>query len=428
MSRRTRCFGTRAYLARLRGAGVAVTLAAAALLLGSAPARAQVAGGAPPADTVVADTVAGPPMAQGGIYDRPFITGVGGTSVGGYVEGNTNWFVQDGVGEGLSMELRRFNIFLFSAVSPRIHFISELEFEHGTEEIALETALVDVRIRPSLVLRAGIILPPIGYLNQNHDSPKWNWVDRPLVTTEIIPSTLSEIGGGVHGRLGVGRSALSYELYLTNGLGDGIVENGAGRTHIPSGKREEQFAEDNNGSPALSARLGWRAPGGSEIGLSWYGATYNRFRVEGERVDDERRVDLVALDVGGSLGPLAVRGEAAWARVDVPPGMSELFGDRQWGGHLDLTLPLWTPRVEGLGATVLAADLRLEHVDFNAGRFRGTGGSIGDEVTAIVPGMSFRLGPEAVVRLNYRYAWITDLVGNEPGRLAGWQLGFATYF
>src|SRR3990172_5257782 len=59
-------------------------------------------------------------------------------------------------------------------------------FEHGTEEIALETALVDLRIRPSLVLRAGILLPPIGYLNQNHDSPPWDWVDRPLVTPQVI--------------------------------------------------------------------------------------------------------------------------------------------------------------------------------------------------------------------------------------------------
>lgn len=367
-------------------------------------------------------------LAQEGVYDRPFITGVGGTSVGGYLEGNTNWFVQDGIGEGLSMELRRFNVFLYSSVSPRVRFLSELEFEHGTEEIALETALVDIRIRPSLVLRAGIILPPIGYLNQNHDSPKWNFVDRPLVTTEIIPSTLSEIGGGVYGRLDVGSSVLTYDLYLTNGLGDGVVENGEGRTHIPSGKREEQFAEDNNGSPAGSARVGWRRPGLGEVGLSWYGATYNSFRVEGEEVDERRRVDLVALDLGASVGPLEVRSEAAWARVDVPEGLAEVFGDRQWGGHLDLTLPVWRPSLGGYEDARLSADLRLERVDFNLGRFSSTGTGIGDEITAVVPGVSFRPSAETVFRLNYRYAWITDLVGNDPARSAGWQLGFATYF
>ncbi|MCH2466139.1 MAG: hypothetical protein MK237_09580, partial [Gemmatimonadetes bacterium] len=158
-------------------------------------------------------------LAQQGIYDRPFIGSVSSTSLGGYVEGNTNYFVEEGVTEGFSMELRRFNIFLYSAISSRVRFLSELEFEHGTEEIALETALVDFQFRPSLVLRAGIILPPIGYLNQNHDSPKWDFVDRPLVTTDIIPSTLSEVGAGVYGRGGRGSLLFSYDIYLTNGLG-----------------------------------------------------------------------------------------------------------------------------------------------------------------------------------------------------------------
>lgn len=374
--------------------------------------------------TARADTT----LAQAGVYDRPFITGLGSTAIGGYVEGNTNWFVEDGIGEGLSMELRRFNIFLFSALSPRVRFLSEIEFEHGTEEIALETALVDVRIRPSMVLRGGIILPPIGYLNQNHDSPKWNFVDRPLVTTEIVPSTLSEVGGGVYGRVVLGGSLVSYDLYLTNGLGDGIVANDVGRTQIPAGKREEQFAEDNNGSPAVSARIGWRRPGWGELGLSWYGATYNTFRVEGEEVDERRRVDLVAADFGGSVGPLQLRGEAAWARVDVPEGIVELFGDRQWGAHLDLTMPVWRPSIPGYEQALLAVDFRVERVDFNDGTFSSTGGRIGDEVTAVVPGISFRPGPETVFRLNYRYAWITDFVGNEASRLAGWQLGLATYF
>ena len=117
-------------------------------------------------------------LAQDGIYARPFIGAVSMASIGGYVEGNTNYFVEDGVAEGFSMELRRFNIFLFSQISQRVRFLSELEFEHGTEEIALETALVDLQVRPELVIRAGIILPPLGYFNQNHDSPRWEFVER----------------------------------------------------------------------------------------------------------------------------------------------------------------------------------------------------------------------------------------------------------
>jgi hypothetical protein len=367
-------------------------------------------------------------LAQDGIYNRPFIGSLSSTSIGGYVEGNTNYFVEDGVSDGFSMELRRFNVFLFSQVSQRVRFLSELEFEHGTEEIALETALVDFQIRPELVIRAGIILPPIGFFNQNHDSPRWDFVDRPLVSTGVIPSTLSEVGAGVYGRLMGGGLILSYDAYLTNGLGEDVVGNGTGRTDIPSGKSGSRLEEDNNGSPALSARVAARLPSLGELGVSYYGGYYNTYRREGIEVDERRWVGIAALDVGATVGQAEVRAELAYATIDVPAGMAELFGDRQWGGHLDLVVPVWRPRLLGYEAATLFAGLRVEHVDFNAGTFASTGLSIGDEVTAVVPGVSFRPTPGTVFRANYRYHWTKDFVGNDPARMAGFQLGLATYF
>src|SRR5262245_3607197 len=90
---------------------------------------------------------------QGGVYNRPFLASVGRTAIGGYLEGNTNYFQENGISEGFSTELRRFNVFLFSSIGPRIRIISELEFEHGTEEIKLETALLDFQVNPSFILR-----------------------------------------------------------------------------------------------------------------------------------------------------------------------------------------------------------------------------------------------------------------------------------
>ena len=380
--------------------------------------------GSPGEATAQADTT----LAQDGLYNRPFIGSVSSTSIGGYVEGNTNYFVEDGVSEGFSMELRRFNIFLFSQVSQRIRFISEIEFEHGTEEIALETALIDFQLSQEFVLRGGIILPPIGYLNQNHDSPRWDFVERPLVTTDIIPSTLSEVGFGAHGRFSRDRLVVSYDAYLTNGLGAGIVANETGRTDLPSGRSEEMFAEDNNGSPALSGRLAVRHTALGEIGLSYYGGYYNDFAVEGEEVDDKRWAGITALDLGGQAGPVSLRGEVAFASIGVPPGLTEIHGESQWGMYLDALLPLWRPRFLGYTDAVVTAGLRLEAVDYNRGAFSTTGESIGDQVTAIVPTLSFRPTAGTVFRANYRYHWATDFQGNDPARIAGFQLGFATYF
>jgi len=368
--------------------------------------------------------------AQDGLYDRPFVAGVGSTAIGGYLEGNTNYFQEDGLRDGFSMELRRFNVFLFSSIGARIRFISELEFEHGTEEIALETALIDFRVTPALALRAGIVLPPLGYFNQNHDSPKWNFVERPLVSTEIIPSTLSEVGFGIVGKVYPGDLTLSYDLYLTNGLQDGVVGGSEdGRTHIPSGKSDDMFAEDNNGSPAVTGRLGLRKTGFGEIGASFYTGHYNTFEIEGDQVDEKRRVSIFAFDAQLDLDRVELRAELALAEIDVPESLSELFGDRQWGGHLDLTVPVWEPEISGYSEpSVLALNLRVERLDMNVGSFSSTGENIFDETTALVPGVSFRPTDQTVFRANYRREWIRDLIGTPTAVRAGWQVGFATYF
>lgn len=366
--------------------------------------------------------------ATDGVYARPFIGRGDATAIGGYLEANTNYFVEDGIPEGFSFEFRRFNLFFFSPISQRIQFLSELEFEHGTEEIALETALIDFRVNPWVTLRGGIILPPLGYFNQNHDSPRWEFVDRPLVSTTIIPSTLSEVGGGVVGLASVGGGVrLSYDAYLTNGLGSGILDNDLGRTDISSGRSEEAFAEDANGSPAFSARVAASNALG-RLGVSYYGGTYNKASVEGDAVDQERRVDLLALDWGTALGPVELIGEAAFASIEVPAALNEVFGDRQWGFHVDAVWPAWRPRIAGYENAVLNLSARVEYVDYNAGTFSSTGRNIGDHFTAVVGGLSFRPSPATVFRFNYRRQWHRDFAGNPLVRGAGLQLGFATYF
>jgi len=367
-------------------------------------------------------------MVQGGIYQRPFLVSAGRTAVGGYAEGNANYFRTDGVSEGFSMELRRFNIFLFSSVGRRLRFISELEFEHGTEEIALETALVDFTVNPSFIIRGGILLPPIGAFNVNHDSPRYDFVERPLVSTAIIPSTLSEVGFGAHGRLAPPGFSLSYDAYLVNGLGDGVILNGTGRTDIPSGKTEDRFAEDNNGSPAVSGRIAAQRRDWGEVGLSYYGGIYNSFRIEGQPVDEKRRLSIVAIDFNTEIRTVSLRGEAAWASVDVPEDLADLLGDRQWGIHLDAILPVWHPRIQGLQNPVVSLGLRLERVDFNRGTFGSTGLTIHDETNAVTASVSFRPAAGTVFRANYRRESSRDPAGNPPSKTGGFQVGFATYF
>jgi outer membrane receptor protein involved in Fe transport len=145
-------------------------------------------------------------------------------------------------------------------------------------------------------------------------------------------------------------------------------------------------------------------------------------------VDEKRRFALFAVDFDTEVASASVRGEAAVSRVDVPEGLEELFGEHQWGFHVDVVVPVLQRRVLSYPDAVLNAGLRLERVDFNVGTFASTDGSRDDEVEALVLGLSFRPTPGTVLRFNYRRAWFRDLLSNPAVRTAGYQVGLATYF
>ena len=364
---------------------------------------------------------------QGGVYNRPVVVSAGRTSLGGYVEGHGSYAVADGASEGLQMELRRFNLFVFSSLGPRLRFFAELEFEDGAREIALETAQVDMQINTALSLRGGILLVPLGAFNQGHDSPRWDFIERPLVSTRLIPGTLSEMGVGLFGRWVRGPFSVTYDAYLTNGLQDGVTLNGEGRTLISAGKGPGMVAEDNNGEPATSGRMAARWRNVGELGVSQYAAVYNAWRVEGVAVDGRRSVRISAVDWSTRLWRAEVRGEAAWAQIDLPPGAGDELGSRQVGAFTDVMVPVWRPRSSTWRDAVVSVALRAEFVDFNDGRFASTGGSIGDEVRALVLGATFRPTAGTVFKLNYRREWRVDLVGRTSW-VGAIQAGLATYF
>jgi hypothetical protein len=140
-------------------------------------------------------------MNMDAVYNRPFLqTGSFPVALGGYIEAHAQYFVTDGITEGVSFKIPRMTLFISSTIKERIKFLSEIEFEEGTKEINIEFAALDFELHPVLNLRGGIIINPIGAFNQNHDGPKWEFVDRPIMATTIIPATFSNVGFGLHGK------------------------------------------------------------------------------------------------------------------------------------------------------------------------------------------------------------------------------------
>ena len=375
-----------------------------------------------------------PPMVRGGIYDRPYLMRIGtdatAVAIGGYFDFVAAYEREEGISEGFSFEARRFNIFITSRIADRVRLTSELEFEHGTEEIALETAIVDILLHHTFNFRAGVILSPIGKFNITHDSPLYDIVDRPLVSTEIIPATLSEPGAGFFGAVFLGGgNRLTYEAYVTSGLGDGVIA--ADGTRIAQGKSPAVFEADNNGSPAVVTRIAYQSPDAAAVtatlGVSAYGGVYNTFEREGETLDDARWLRIVALDTDIEAGPLRLRGEVAHANVDVPSSLTDIHARNQVGAYVDGTITFFDRPMCLFERVSLATVTRVDYVDLNLDNRRVTGEAMGSEHTRLSVGLSLRPAPPTALRVVYHHDWMTDALQN-PTRGAGVQVGLATYF
>lgn len=370
-------------------------------------------------------------MSMDAVYNRPFLSmGKAPVSVGGYIEAHYQYLGTDGVTDGHSFSIPRLTLFFASSIHRKIKFLTEIELEEGGKEIAIEFASVDFSFHPLLNLRGGIIMNPIGAFNQNHDGPKWEFIDRPISATQMLPATWSNVGFGLYGKNYSKDWAIGYELYLTNGFNDAIIANSQNKTFLPATKEtNDRFEESSNGKLLLTTKAALRHFTVGEIGLSYMGGVYNTFEEDGIILDEERRVDVIALDFNTTLPTKTyITGEWAWVWVDVPETYTQQYGNKQHGGFLDIVQPILQRTIFGYDRATLNLSFRLEYVDWNVGSFNETGDNIADDVWAITPSISLRPTRQTVIRLNYKYSAQHDILGNPPAKTGGIQIGISSYF
>lgn len=366
------------------------------------------------------------------VYNRPFLTaGKLPIAIGGYLEANSQYEQTDGISDGLSFQARRFTLFFSSTIARNIKFLSELEFEDGTKKINIEFAAMDIEFHPLFNLRGGIVMNPIGAFNQNHDGPVWDFIDRPISATSIIPSTLSNAGFGLHGKYFVKRWIFGYEAYLTNGFDDNIISNAENRTSLSAGKKNPmRFEENNSGMPMLTGKLAIRDRKVGELGLSYLTGVYNKWKEDGLILDSKRKASVFAIDFNTSVlkDRISIVGEFTKVIVEIPASYSMQYGRKQFGSYLDVKYTFLKRKIFAWDKAKLNIGIRLEYADYNQGRFIETGENIADEIWAIVPSLAFRPVGSSVLRFNYRYEQQRDLFGNPPSLKGVVQFGFSTYF
>jgi hypothetical protein len=172
------------------------------------------------------------------------------------------------------LDFHRFVLLFSHSFSPRIRFVGELELEHalveGLEEageIELEQAYVDFLLQRSFNVRAGMMLVPVGLINERHEPPVFSGVERPLVDTVVVPSTWFEPGVGVHGELGEGLRYRAFVMAPLDAAGFTAEEG------FRDGRQKGAAAVIRNA--AVTGRVeyhGWR---GLHTGVSFWHADSN---------------------------------------------------------------------------------------------------------------------------------------------------------
>ncbi|MGH7614756.1 MAG: hypothetical protein ACREMW_12040 [Gemmatimonadales bacterium] len=264
------------------------------------------------------------------------------TTIGGY--GEAHYTNESGPRTPGRVNLARFIVYLAHRFDDRLTFRSELEVEdakiEGGEpggEVALEQAYLDYRLADWFTLRTGLVLPPVGIINETHEPPTFNGVARPAFDHDVIPTTWREIGLGALGTV-PWVAGLSYRVYLVNGLkADGFSADAGIRGGRQEG-REASFA-----NPSLTGRLEWARPGLKLGGSFWYGGTANQDSVLGAG-SFAAPVGLLSADARYDVGGFMFRGVVANINVSEAQATNARYGgavgSRIAGGYLEAAYDL----------------------------------------------------------------------------------------
>ncbi len=339
-----------------------------------------------------------------------------GVSIGGYGEVLYQNFAaerQDGTASGQrdQVDALRAIVYVGYKFDERFLFNSEIEFEHGSTDqagsVSVEFAYLDMRITPGLGARAGLLLVPMGFINELHE-PLFLGTTRPATESAIIPTTWRENGVGLFGDLG----DLGWRAYVINGLdavgGGPSRAGGFSASGLRGGRQKGSRAliED----PAVVVRADYvpqNALRGLTLGASAYvgnsgqGATDASGRTIGARTtiwEGHAQYRAHGLDLRGLYARAALDDVEA---LNAARGLSgaQSIGEALTGGYLHAGYDLLfrAPTTHELIPYV-----RWERIDTQAQVPAGASASPANDRTSVLLGAAWKPITNIIVKADYQ--------------------------
>ena len=325
-----------------------------------------------------------------------------GLSIGGYGEFNFQKFVNDQQdGRHGEFDVARFVLYTGFKFTDRIILNSEIEFEHAVVagdkdgEAEVEFVNLDFLAWKQLNFRLGLLLVPVGFINEIHEPPFFHGVFRPEVEQRIIPTTWREGGVGVFGTLAPG---LDYRAYLMNGLrarryaSDGIREG--------SQEGSEALANDLAGT----VRLDYTPFAGALVGASFFAGDAGQNETFAGRKPD---VFTLLWETHAQLRwrGLELRALGAFTHIDdaalVSAELGETIATDQYGFYVEAAYDV-VPLLFPASTQYFAPFFRYENFDTQDGVPRGFARVPGNAVQLYTVGASYKPHPQVVLKVEYR--------------------------
>ena len=211
--------------------------------------------------------------------------------------------------------------------SDKVQFFTEIEYEH-VEEVFVEQAFVNYSVGDNLSVRGGLMLVPMGIINEYHEPTTFNGVERPAVDNKIVPTTWREIGVGVNGRFP--EVNLSYQAYIFNGFksaesdGEDVIGKLKGSSGLRGGR--QKGIQSTVSTPTFSAKLDYTGILGLRLGLSGY---FGRTQAEDDIEDLDGAtigISMMGLDARFNYKKLEARGEFIYASLSDTDDYNDLTG------------------------------------------------------------------------------------------------------
>jgi hypothetical protein len=170
------------------------------------------------------------------------------------------------------LTLRRLVLFFGYHFTDWVSVYSELEVE-DVKEFEIEQSYLELRPLPRrrkrlLGVRVGLVLLPLGIINQYHEPPTFNGVDRPQVDQLIIPTTWRELGMGI---FGTPIDGLHYQLYAVAG-----ADGSRFSADFGIGPGLSRGFTTNVQNAAVTGRVNFNRVLGLDLGLGFYYGSANQ--------------------------------------------------------------------------------------------------------------------------------------------------------